>query len=333
MLPITVTFKTGFTSLVAMAAFAGFGAPALSADTKPDIARIEQITGLKGAYSEKENVFKVSSPRNDYPVQVDGWPMPPFMGLTSWAAFTPGRGNRTMVMGDMVLFQDEVNPAMSAALDAGLSVTALHNHFFYDEPKVYFMHIGGEGEVKELAAGVRSILAKVKEIRSANPHPAAKFDAPAIPEHSAISAEPLENILGVKGQASNGMFKAAWGRTAQMHGTQIGNEMGVNTWAAFAGADDNAVLDGDFAMLESELQPVLRTMRKEGINIVSIHSHMAGEMPRILFLHYWGRGKAQDLAQALRRTLDVQRSAGRSENGHHGSEVWGWSSAYGTPSR
>jgi hypothetical protein len=313
---MTMRFKTGFTRLVVAAACASSAFPAFPADHQPAIATIEQITGLKGAYSEKENVFKVSSPRTDRQIQVDGWTMPPFMGLTSWAAFTLGAGTRAMVMGDMVLFQDEVNPAMSAAFGAGLAVTALHNHFFYDEPKVYFMHIGGEGDVEKLATGVRSVFAKVGEIRSANPLPPARFQGPAIPEKSAISAEPLENILGVKGQASNGMFKAAWGRTAQMHGMEIGSEMGVNTWAAFAGADDNAVMDGDFAMLESELQPVLRSMRKEGINIVSIHSHMAGETPRVLFLHYWGRGKAPDLAQALRRTLDAQRSAGRTDADH-----------------
>jgi hypothetical protein len=310
-----MNFRTGVTRLVAAAACAS-AIPAFAADNQPVMAMIEQITGLKGAYSEKEKVFKVSSPRTDRQIQVDGWTMPPFMGLTSWAAFTLGAGHRAMVMGDMVLFQDEVNPVMSAAFDAGLAVTALHNHFFYDEPKVYFMHIGGEGEAEKLATGVRSVFDKVGAIRSANPVPAARFEGPAIPEKSAISPEPLDTILGVKGQASNGMFKAVWGRTAQMHGMAIGSEMGVNTWAAFAGEDDNAVMDGDFAMLESELQPVLRSMRKEGINIVSIHSHMAGETPRILFLHYWGRGKARDLAQALRRTLDVQRSAGLTNAGH-----------------
>src|SRR5262245_41166033 len=100
-----------------------------------DTAAIERITGLKGALNTNEGVFKVTAPRNDVKISVDGWTMPPFMGLASWAAFTPGKMGGTMVMGDTVLFQDEVNPAMSAALDNGLSVTALHNHFFFDEPK------------------------------------------------------------------------------------------------------------------------------------------------------------------------------------------------------
>jgi hypothetical protein len=291
---------------------------AFAAAGKIDSATIEELTGAKGSYSEKENVFKVSSPRNDIKVQVDGWGMPPFMGLTSYAAFTPVRGDQLMVMGDTVLLQDEVNPAMSAALDAGLEVTALHNHFFYDEPKVYFMHIGGTGDARKLAGGVKAVWDKIKEVRASSKEPAGRFAGDPIPSPSNITAQPLQKILGTQGQASNGMFKAVWGLTAQMHGVRFGNEMGLNTWAAFAGSDDNAVVDGDFAMHENELQTVLRTMRKEGINVVSIHSHMALERPKILFMHYWGRGKAQDLARAVRKIVDAQRAAGKSAMASHG---------------
>jgi len=278
-----------------------------TAAAKLDTAKIEQITGMKGTYNDKENVFKVSMPRADVQVSVDGWKMPPFMGLGPWAAFTPHHSG-AMVMGDMVLFQDEVNPVMSVALDSGLAITALHNHFFFDEPKVYFMHIGGEGPMEKLASGVRAIFDKMKEIRSANSQPAAMFSGTRIPEKSSITAKPLEDALGVKGQSNNGMFKVVIGRPARMHGTAIAAEMGVNTWAAFAGSDDNAVVDGDFAMHEDELQRVLKSMRREGINVVAIHSHMSGEQPRFLFLHYWGRGKAEDLAQALKRTLAAQKA-------------------------
>src|SRR5437762_1264663 len=226
-------------------------------------ARIDELTGLKGKMNEKEGVYKVTFPRNDVKVVVDGWTMPPFMGLGTWAAFTPTKDG-AMVMGDTVLFEDEVNPAMSAALDNGLSVTALHNHFFFDHPKVYFMHIEGEGSVDQLATGVRAIFDKMKEIRAKNSQPASAFSGEPIPEKSSISAEPLQTILGVKGQSNNGMFKVVLGRPARMHGTGIAAEMGVNTWAAFAGSDANAVVDGDFAMLESELQSVLKSMRKGG---------------------------------------------------------------------
>jgi len=282
---------------------------------KLDTAKIEQITGMKGTYNEKENVFKVSMPRTDVQVTVDGWKMPPFMGLGPWAAFTPHHSG-VMVMGDMVLFQDEVNPVMSVALDSGLAVTALHNHFFFDEPKVYFMHIGGDGQVDKLAAGVRAVFDKMKEIRAQNSQPATMFPGERIPEKSSITPEPLQAMLGSKGTVNNGMFKVVLGRTTKMGGTTVGNEMGVNTWAAFAGSDDNAVVDGDFAMQENELQTVLKSMRKGGINIVAIHHHMSDEKPKFLFLHYWGRGKAEDLARTLRASLDAQSKTRGSPNDH-----------------
>jgi hypothetical protein len=271
-----------------------------------DSAVIEQATGLKGTLNKEENVFKVSKPRDGTKIAVDGWTMPPFMGLTSWAAFTPTSDGKTMLMGDTVLFEDEVNPVMSAALDGGLEVTALHNHFFFDEPKVYFMHIGGMGDTAALAGAVKKVYDKIAEVRAAQPQPQKSFPDERIGATNSISPEPLENILGTKGQAKDGMFKVVIGRTTSMHGTTVAKEMGVNTWAAFAGSDDEAVVDGDFAMAEAELQPVLKTMRHDGINIVAIHQHMTGEEPRILFLHYWGKGKATDLAQSLKLALDAQ---------------------------
>jgi hypothetical protein len=267
-----------------------------------DTAKIEQVFGTKGTLNTNENVFKMSWARTDVKVTVDGWVMPPFMGLGSWAAFTSGM-HHTMVMGDTVLFQDEVNPAMKTALENGLSVTALHNHFFYDEPKVYFMHIGGEGDTEQLAAAVKKVWAKVKEVRAANPQPASSFRNPSMPSTSSITAKPVQDILGVKGQVSNGMVKIVLGRRATMMDTEIGKEMGVNTWAAFAGSDDNAVVDGDFVVHEDELQAVLKALTQSGINIVAIHSHMTGENPRSLFLHYWGRGKAADLAKAIESAI------------------------------
>lgn len=275
-----------------------------------DTAQIEQLTGLKGSFSEAENVFKVSKPRTDIPVKVDGTTMSPFMGLTSWAAFTPAHGRQVMLMGDTVLFEDEVNPAMSAALDAGLQVTALHNHFFFDQPRVYFMHISGMGDPAQLAGGVKKLYDKIAEIRAASPSVASTFPG-TIGQNNAISPAPLEAILGKKGQASNGMFKVVVGAKAAMHGVTFGNEMGVNTWAAFAGTDDMAVVDGDFVMREDELQPVLKAMRSGGINIVAIHQHMIDEQPRYMFLHYWGKGKAADLAASVKKALDAQAGVHR----------------------
>lgn len=273
-----------------------------------DTAKIEAVTGLKGALNEAEGVFKVSAPRNDVKINVDGWQMPPFMGLTSWASFLPGKKEEAMVMGDLVLFQDEVNPVMSVALNAGLSVTALHNHFFYDEPKVYFMHIGGEGTADKLSAAVKAALDKTKEIRAVNPVPEKMFGKGFAPGANSITSAPLEAEMGGKATAKDGMAKFVFGRVSKMPcGCEVGKEMGVNTWAAFAGTDESAVVDGDFCVLETELQAVLKTLRDGGINIVAIHHHMIMEEPRYLFLHYWGKGNAVELAKTVKSAIGTQK--------------------------
>jgi Domain of Unknown Function (DUF1259) len=279
----------------------------LAVESGLDIAKIESVTGLKGVLNEKENTFKISKPRNDVAISVEQVRLAPFMGFTSWAAFTPGMKNGLMVMGDMVLFEDEVNPVMSVALDSGLEVTALHNHFFFDEPKVYFMHIGGEGAVDKLAEGVRAIFDKVKEIRTANPQPAKSFGLGQLPEKSSIEGEAISQVFAQKGDAKDGMYKVTIGRETKMAcGCTVGNAMGINTWAAFAGTSDDALVVGDFVMLENELQTVLKTLRGNGINIVAIHQHMIGENPRMMFLHYYGRGKALALAQAVKSAINTQ---------------------------
>ena len=277
-----------------------FGLVSLVSAADLDNARIDQLTGLKGKFNEKEGVYKVTFPRNDVKIVVDGWTMPPFMGLGTWAAFTKGVHTEAMVMGDTVLFEDEVNAAMSAALDNGLSVTALHNHFFFDQPKVYFMHIEGEGAVDKLAGAVRKVYDAAKQIRAANSQPKDSFGAVPLPQKNSISAAPLDEIFEAQGESKDGMVKFTFGRPAKMHGTNIGKDMGVNTWAAFAGSDDNAIVDGDFAVAEDELQPVLKSLLKDKINIVAIHQHMTHEEPRIMFFHYWGRGPAKDLANAIK---------------------------------
>lgn len=272
-----------------------------------DTTKIEQITGLKGTLNESEGVFKVTSPRSDVKVAVDGYTIPPFMGLTSWAAFKAGTKVNAMVMGDLTLFQDEVNPVMSALLDSGVSVTALHNHFFFDEPKVYFMHIGGEGDAEKLALGVRKAFDKIKEIRAAAPNPASSFGGKPLAA-SNITAKNIDDALGVKGQSKDGMYKAVVGRNVKMAcGCDAGKEMGVNTWAAFAGTDDNAIVDGDFVVQETELQAVLKSLRGSGVNIVAIHHHMIEESPKMIFLHYWGKGEAVALAKAVRAALDLTK--------------------------
>src|SRR5438876_3209813 len=182
-----------------------FSTTLLAAGEKLDAARIDELTGLKGKMNEKEGVYKVTFPRNDVKVSVAGWEMPPFMGLGTWAAFQ-GTNDKAMMMGDTVLFEDEVNDALSAALDNGLEVTALHNHFFFDQPKVYFMHIGGEGSVEKLAGAVRKVYDAIKAIRGANAKPGSTFDQRALekgplPTKNSITAAPLNEIFAMQGEA------------------------------------------------------------------------------------------------------------------------------------
>jgi len=168
------------------------------------------------------------------------------------------------------------------------------------------MHIGGNGSADQLAPAVRKVLDAVKGVRAAGSVPASRFAGGAVSENSAIAASSLDAILGVKGETNNGMYKATIGRSASMHGAKVGKQMGVNTWAAFAGTDDNALVDGDFAMTKDELQGVLKALRKAGINIVAIHNHMTHEDPQYVFLQYWGKGPAATLAKALKSALDTQ---------------------------
>jgi hypothetical protein len=265
--------------------------------------RIDQLTGLKGKLNEKEGAYKISFPREDMAVSVDGWKMAAFMGLSTWASFIKATHSEAMVMGDTVLFEDEVNLAMFVALESGLNVTALHNHFFFDRPRVFFMHIEGEGTTEHLASSVRLLYDKVREFRAAHPAPADSFLKPALPDVSTITADPLNKIFRTSGEVNKGMIKFTFGRPAKMHGVTIDSTMGVNTWAAFAGSDENAVVDGDFAVTENELRAALKSLREAGINIVAIHSHMIGEEPRIVFFHYWGRGPAQNLARSIQKAL------------------------------
>jgi hypothetical protein len=203
-------------------------------------------------------------------------------------------------MGDLVLAEDQVNPVMSAALDNGLDVTALHNHFFWDAPKVMFMHIHGMGDEAKLAAAVGKVFATIDSTSGGKGE---TLKADIDPAKSSLDAKKLDAALGTTGDYKDGVYKATWGRTLKMHGGEMGSTMGVNTWAAFAGSDDQAVVDGDVAMLEGELQATLKALRAAKIDVVAIHQHMTGEEPRMMFLHYWGIGRTEDLAKGVRAAL------------------------------
>lgn len=268
-----------------------------------DAAAIGKAAGTK-ATVQKNGVMKIGWSRSDVPVMVDGVRLPPAAGLGSWAAFAP-MGNQAMVMGDTVVFQDEVDAAMDAAFAHGLHVTGLHNHFFYDQPKVFFMHIEGEDSATALASDVKAVWDAIKAVRAAHSQPAEGFGGVA-PKPGKLDADALAKIVGHPAEANNGSPKITIGTTGRMHDQSIGASMGLTTWAAFSGSDDLAAMDGDFIMRVDEVQPVLRALRKAGIHIVALHNHMIGTQPDFYFTHFWGKGKASDLARGFRAALDAQ---------------------------
>jgi hypothetical protein len=271
-----------------------------------DADKIAQAAGTK-ATKAPDGVVRIAWARNDVAVRVDGMPLKPFAGLGSWAAFT-ATAHGAMVMGDTVVFQDEVTPAMDAAFANGLEVSALHNHFFHDEPKVYFMHIGGAGEPEKLAQAVKSVWDAIKKVRAENAKPATHF-AGDVPKAGKIDANAIAKIIGHKCETQDGVVKVTIGREGTMHGTKIAGSMGLTTWAAFSGSDELAAVDGDFIMTAAQVQPVLKTLRKAGIQIVALHNHMIGEQPAFYFTHFWGKGATRDLAQGVDSALQAQRAA------------------------
>jgi hypothetical protein len=254
-------------------------------------------------------VVRIGWARTDVKVSVDRMPLHPFAGLGSWAAFSAAKQG-AMVMGDTVVFQDEVSPAMDAAFAHGLEVTALHNHFFYDEPKVYFMHIGGSGVPEQLARGVKAVWDAIKKVRAERPEPAAHFAGKA-PTAGKIGAARVEKLLGHKSKTQGGVVKVTVGREGTMHGHKVGASMGLTTWAAFSGSDDYAAVDGDFIMTAREVQPVLRALRKANIHIVALHNHMVGEQPAFYFTHFWAKGPVEELARGVKGALEAQARAGK----------------------
>ena len=253
-------------------------------------------------------MVRIAWPRTDVAVKVDGMPLKPFAGLGSWAAFTQAP-HGAMVMGDTVVFQDEVTPAMDAAFAGGLEVTGLHNHFFYDEPKVYFMHIGGTGEPEKLAAGVKGVWDAIKKVRAEHAAAGDALRRRRARRRARSTRRAIEKVLGHKGETQDGVVKVTIGREGTMHGVKVGGSMGLTTWAAFSGSDELAAVDGDFIMTAEEVQPVLRALRKADIHIVALHNHMVGEQPAFYFTHFWGKGSAKELAKGVKAALDAQARA------------------------
>ena len=273
--------------------------PAAAQDMPADYAGVLKTLNRQGDY--KDNVLKVNIPRSDLKVVVDGVATPTPFGFGGWVAMTKGTGGNDVMMGDLVLTEAEVNPVMSALLDNGLEVTALHNHFFFETPRIFYMHVHGHGKAADLAAKVQPALALIGK----SPQPATAGAGRAIT--GSLDTMQLAKIIGHDGEQNGQVYKITVGRDdlgIKESGAVINARMGLNTWAAFYGSDADAVVAGDVAMRESEVTPVLKALRTNGINVVAIHHHMTTTEPTVYFLHYWGTGSAQKLATGVRAAMD-----------------------------
>ncbi len=268
-------------------------------------SRAQDPLDKKGDY--KANVLKVNIPRNDLKFTVDGVATPTPFGFGGWVAMTKGSGGMDVMMGDLVLLEDEVNPVMSALLEHGLDVTALHNHFFWEEPRLFYMHVHGHGKAADLAARVKPALDLIGHLpaRAGASRQAAPAASPASPGQ--VDAARIAKIVGYEGEQAGSVYKITVGRddlSLKEMGAQISARMGLNSWAAFTGSDSQAAIAGDIAMLEGEVQPVLKALRSNGLEVVAIHHHMTGTSPIIIFLHYWGKGPADKLAAGFKAALE-----------------------------
>jgi hypothetical protein len=276
------------------------GMPArLSAQDIPtDYQEVLKSLDRKGDF--KAGVLKVNIPRNDLKMTVEGFATPTPFGFGGWIAMTKGDGGADVMMGDLVLLQEEVNPVLSALLDNGIDVTALHNHFFWDDPKVFYMHVHSMGKAADLARRVKPGLDLIGHIKAETPGPASSGG-------TALDTAKLAKIAGHEGEQTGAVYKITVGRDdlgMKEHGAVINARMGLNTWAAFVGTQEDAAVAGDVAMLETEVTPVLNALRKNGLEVVAIHHHMTGDRPVVIFLHYWGRGPAEKLVTGFKAALD-----------------------------
>jgi len=275
-----------------------FSLPAASQDVPSDYQEVLKSLDRKGDF--KAGVLKVNIPRSDLKITIQGFSTPTPFGFGGWIALTKSAEGSDVMMGDLVLLQEEVNPVMSALLDNGIDVTALHNHFFWDDPHVYYMHVHGMGKAADLARRVKPGLDLIGHVKP-------EAAAPASDAGTALDTAKLAKIAGHEGEQTGAVYKITVGRDdlgMKEHGAVINARMGLNTWAAFVGTQEDAAIAGDVAMLENEVTPVLRALRKNGFEVVAIHHHMTGDRPVVIFLHYWGRGPAEKLATGFKAALD-----------------------------
>ncbi len=278
------------------------GAQARAQEPTASYEQVLKFLGKSGDY--KAGVLKVNIPRNDLSVTVANVRTPTPFGFGGWIAMTRGDGGMDVMMGDLVLTQEEVNPVMSALLDHGLEVTALHNHFFWEEPRIYYMHVHGHGTAMDLARQVKPALDMIGKGSAASTATPAAAQASS---GTSLNTGRIAEIVGATGEQTGAVYKITIGRddlNLTEMGARITSRMGLNTWAAFVGNNEHAAIAGDVAMLAAEVTPVLKALRKNGLDVVSIHHHMTTTQPTVFFLHYWGTGPADKLATGFRAALN-----------------------------
>ena len=295
---------------VAVLVVLGLARPSAAQDMPADYKEVLTTLGKTGDF--KDGVLKVNIPRNDVHVTIKGREAPTPFGFGGWVALTKGDGGHDVMMGDLVLREDEVNPVMSALLDNGLDVTALHNHFFWDQPRMYYMHVHGMGTAADLATRVKPAIAILDKAAASAGGAGAAAAKPAAPA-TGLDDAALAKAIGHPGERTGAVYKITIGRPdiqVREHGALVNARMGLNTWAAFTGTDADAMVAGDVAMLEAEVTPVLKALRANGIDVVAIHHHMTGVSPGVIFLHYYGTGSADKLARGVKAAVDQLGKSG-----------------------
>jgi hypothetical protein len=286
-------FVTGTTTLLALLLCAS----ASAADI--DWSRVDQAIGKKGT-DQPGGVHKYGLPRSDLNVSLDGVTLKPALALGSWLAFQPA-GDGAMVMGDLVLTDTEISPVMARLIEGGIEITAIHNHLLRTSVPVFYMHVGGHGDPVKLAETVHAGLALSKTPLS--PPPAAQAAAPL-----ELDAATLEKTLGHKSTTNGGVYQFGIPRaeTISEAGMQIPASMGTATALNFQPTGGGkAAVTGDFVLLGSEVNPILKTLRQHGIEVTALHSHMIDDSPHLFFMHFWANDDALRLAQGLRAALDL----------------------------
>ena len=268
-----------------------------------DWQKVDDAFGRKPAVSE--DAHRYGFPRTDLNVTLDGVTIKPALALGGWVAFKPAHGG-AMVMGDLVLLETEINPVMLKLIEGGLEITAVHNHLLRASPATFYMHVGGQGDPVKMAAVIREALGASKTPLAT---PAAASPPPAVD----LDTAQLDQLIGAKGQPNGGVYQFAVPRRDPIMegGMQIApvGPMGVATAINFQPTGGGkAAITGDFVLSGDEVNPVIKQLRANGIEVTAVHSHMLNEQPRLFFLHFWANDDSLKLARGLRAALDKTAS-------------------------